>query len=62
MAQEILNGQAEYGTVHVMEEEMREAGAGVFEAKSGEAGRKKHRVKAVAEKPASKPTPRKAVK
>lgn len=32
-----------YGTVHVQEEAMREAGAGVFEPKSGEAGRKKTR-------------------
>jgi hypothetical protein len=29
-----------YGTVHVMEEEMREAGIGVFEARSGEAKRR----------------------
>jgi hypothetical protein len=36
----IQNGQAEYGTVHVMEEEMREAEQGVFEPKSGEVRRK----------------------
>lgn len=30
----VHNGQAEYGTVHAMEEAMREAGAGVFEPKS----------------------------
>lgn len=37
---EIRNGQAEYGVVHVTENAMREAGQGVFEAKSGEFGRK----------------------
>ena len=34
----IQNGQAEYGTVHVMEEEMRAAQQGVFEPHSSEAG------------------------
>lgn len=38
--EKIQNGQAEYGVVHVMENEMREAGQGVFEAKSGELGQK----------------------
>jgi hypothetical protein len=39
MAKEkIQNGQAEYGVVHVMEEEMRAAGQGVFEEHSSEAG------------------------
>jgi hypothetical protein len=32
----IRNGQAEYGTVHLMEEEMREAEQGVFEKSSTE--------------------------
>ena len=31
--------KGEYGTRHVMEEEMREAGQGVFERKSGESRR-----------------------
>ena len=31
---EIRNGQAEYGTIHIMEEEQRKAGHGVYEAKS----------------------------
>jgi hypothetical protein len=39
----IQNGQAEYGTVHVMEEEMRAAQQGVFEESSSEAGRKRRR-------------------
>jgi len=30
----IQNGQAEYGIVHLQEEEMREAGSGVFEKRS----------------------------
>jgi hypothetical protein len=35
MAKEkIQNGQAEYGIIHVQEQEMREAGVGVFEASS----------------------------
>lgn len=38
--QKIQNGQAEYGIVHVQEEEMREAGVGVFEASSTEPSRK----------------------
>lgn len=33
-------GKGAYGTVHVMEEQMRAAGQGVFEEKSGEFGRK----------------------
>lgn len=37
MADKIQNGQSEHGTVHLMEEEMRAAGQGVFEPKSGEA-------------------------
>lgn len=36
----IQNGQAEYGVVHVMENEMRDAGQGVFEEHSSEAARK----------------------
>jgi hypothetical protein len=32
-----------YGTVHVMEDEMRVAGQGVFEESSSEAGRKRRR-------------------
>jgi nucleotide-binding universal stress UspA family protein len=36
VADKIQNGQAEYGVVHVMEEEMRAAQQGVFEPKSGE--------------------------
>jgi hypothetical protein len=44
MAKEkIQNGQAEYGVVHVMEEEMRAAEQGVFEPKSGEAGQRRRR-------------------
>jgi hypothetical protein len=43
MADEIQNGQAEYGVHHVMEEEMRAAQQGVFEPKSGEAGQKRAR-------------------
>lgn len=43
---EYRNGQIEYGTRHVTEEQMREAGTGVFEAKSGEAGTKKARAPA----------------
>lgn len=46
----IQNGQAEYGVVHVMEEEMRAAEQGVFEPHSGEVGRKK--AKAAEAKPA----------
>lgn len=38
MADEIQNGQAEYGVIHVMEEEMRAAEQGVFEPHSSEAG------------------------
>jgi hypothetical protein len=38
--QKIRNGQAEYGVIHVQEEEMREAGIGVFEASSTEPSRK----------------------
>lgn len=41
--QEIQNGQAEYGVVHVMEEEMRAAEQGVFEPHSSEAGMKPRR-------------------
>lgn len=33
-------GQGAYGTRHVMEEQMRAAGVGVFEEKSSEVGRK----------------------
>jgi hypothetical protein len=40
---EIRNGQREFGTVHVMEDEMREAGQGVFEAKSNAAPTNKAR-------------------
>ena len=43
---EIQNGQAEYGVIHVQEEQMREAGLGVFEESSGEAGRKRRAKKA----------------
>lgn len=39
----IQNGQAEYGVVHVMEEEMRAAEQGVFEPHSSEAGMKRRR-------------------
>lgn len=42
------------GTVHVMEEEMRAAGQGVFEDKSGEAGRKRRRAKAETAAPKNK--------
>lgn len=38
---EIQNGQAEYGIVHVQEEEMRAAEQGVFEPHSSEAGAKR---------------------
>jgi hypothetical protein len=54
-----------YGTIHVMEEEMREAGQGVFEEKSGEAGRKRRRKaepapeNKMAEEPANKAPPAK---
>lgn len=46
----IQNGQAEYGITHVQEDEMRTAGHGVFEEKSGEAGRKKRSARAKADK------------
>lgn len=42
-------GKGAYGTVHVQEEQMRAAGVGVFEEKSGEAGRK-----AIGESPENK--------
>jgi hypothetical protein len=45
---EIQNGQAEYGIRHVMEEEMRAAGQGVFEESSSEAGQKRRRKAATA--------------
>ena len=45
---EIRNGQAEYGVVHVMEEEMRAAEQGVFEPHSSEAGRGKRKAAAAA--------------
>jgi hypothetical protein len=48
MADEIQNGQAEYGIRHVMEEEMRAAEQGVFEPKSSEAGMKRTRKSAAA--------------
>jgi hypothetical protein len=47
----IQNGQAEYGVVHVMEEEMRAAQQGVFEPKSGETRRTR---KAAAASPETK--------
>lgn len=53
MTKEIQNGQAEYGTVHVMEEEMRSAQQGVFEAHSSEAGVKRG-TKAATKKKAAK--------
>lgn len=60
---EIQNGQAEYGVIHVMENEMREAGDGVFEESSTEAGPKRRRKaepevanKAVKAAPANKST------
>ncbi len=65
MAEEIQNGQAEYGTVHVMEEEMRAAEQGVFEPHSSEAGMKRRAKKApapenkMAAEPANKATPAK---
>jgi hypothetical protein len=48
----IQNGQHEFGTVHVMEDEMREAEQGVFEPKSGESGVR--RTKAAAAKTTAK--------
>lgn len=48
---EVRNGQREYGIVHVNEEEMREAGDGVFAAKSaGAAPSNKARTAAPADK------------
>lgn len=41
-----IDGKGSYGTVHVMEEEMRAAEQGVFEKRSGEA--KRSRAKAAA--------------
>lgn len=46
MSKKIQNGQAEYGVVHVMEEEMRAAEQGVFEPHSSEAGMKRAKRKA----------------
>lgn len=46
---DIKNGQAEYGVVHVQENQMREARVGVFEESSSEAGRKRRRPAAKAE-------------
>lgn len=51
----IRNGQAEYGTVHVQEDEMRAAEVGVFEPKSGEAGLKRKKAPAPANKAAPAP-------
>jgi hypothetical protein len=42
----IQNGQHEFGTVHVMEQEMREAEQGVYEPKSGESGTRRARTAA----------------
>lgn len=49
---EIRNGQAEYGICHVMEEEMRAAEQGVFEPHSSEAGMKRKKEPAPANKAA----------
>ena len=51
MADKIQNGQAEYGVVHVMEEEMRAGQQGVFEPKYGEQKRTR---KAAAASPETK--------
>lgn len=63
---EIRNGQAEYGIVHVQEEEMREAEQGVFEPHSNEATMKRKRAPAHADKEApavkNKAAPKKASK
>lgn len=40
---DIQNGQAEYGIIHVDEQAMRDAGVGVFEESSTEAGQKHRR-------------------
>lgn len=45
MADKIQNGQAEYGVIHVQEEEMRAAKQGVFEDSSSEAGQTRRRRK-----------------
>ncbi len=51
------DGQAEYGTVHVMEKELRDAEQGVFEPKSGEAGRlRRKRAEAPANKMVAAPS------
>lgn len=48
------DGAGAYGTVHVMEEEMRAAGVGVFEASSHEAPKERAAPKRAAPKPAAK--------
>jgi hypothetical protein len=58
----IQNGQAEYGVIHVMEEEMRAAQQGVFEPKSGEAGQGRKSEAAAENKMEAAPTNKAAPK
>ena len=54
----MADGKGDYGTIHVMEDEMRAAGQGVFEARSGESS--KRAAKADAAPKAEAPAPKKA--
>jgi hypothetical protein len=60
--EEIRNGQAEYGVVHVMEEEMRAAEQGVFEPKSGETRRTRKAAETASATTASATTTRKVAR
>lgn len=54
---EIRNGQAEYGIVHLQEEEMRAAGVGVFEESSTERRRKRRKANGASPENKMEPEP-----
>lgn len=49
-AQANLGPKGAYGVIHAQEQQMRDAGDGVFEAKSSEAGRRKGKPRGKVEK------------